>query len=186
MFLFFLIFSISLVPPSLLIPVLTGYRTQDRCVRFIYFAAVTNFIEMLTVNLIQEIYLISYFMITSSESTRRLCYMTMNLVDRLVKGIMGSSTTVITPEVKTMKDMKPLVKPRKERQETSANPGKSNKYDNVLVWRNIIIFLYVHIGGVYGLYLILTSHYSLAMFGKTLIIMVMSWAGGFGQFLLAS
>lgn len=43
--------------------------------------------------------------------------------------------------------------------ETSTNPSTNEKkpYKVELVWRNIIIFIYLHIAAIYGLYLSFTS-----------------------------
>lgn len=37
------------------------------------------------------------------------------------------------------------------------SPKKEVKYTRQLVWRNLIIFAYLHLGALYGLYLIFTS-----------------------------
>lgn len=45
----------------------------------------------------------------------------------------------------------------KENPETVNIPQTQEKFKTVLVWRNIILFFYLHVAGFYGLYLMLTS-----------------------------
>lgn len=50
--------------------------------------------------------------------------------------------------------------------QTSATKTKK-LFDSDLVWRNIIAFIYLHIGALYGLYLLFTqAKLATALFGK--------------------
>ncbi|KAJ9593734.1 hypothetical protein L9F63_014707, partial [Diploptera punctata] len=81
---------------------------------------------------------------------------------------MGSSTTVITTESTPVKEIKPLVMQRLD------EPPQEEKYH--LVWRNIIVFIYVHLATLYGFYLLLTrGNYKVVIFG-----LIYGFCGGLG------
>ena len=51
--------------------------------------------------------------------------------------------------------------------ETVNKPPTQEKYETVLVWRNILAFAYVHLAAVWGAYLLLTSaKWQTAAFGE--------------------
>ncbi|KAG7213575.1 hypothetical protein KM043_002830 [Ampulex compressa] len=56
------------------------------------------------------------------------------------------------------------------------SPKEKEKYVRKIVWRNVIIFLFLHIGAVYGLYLIFTS----AKIATTIFAFLLYQASGFG------
>ena len=51
------------------------------------------------------------------------------------------------------------------------SPKKDIKYKRKIVWRNVIIFGYLHLGALYGLYLALTSaKLATTLFGTSILI----------------
>lgn len=84
----------------------------------------------------------------------------------MAPNLLGSSTlllTEVTQEPVKCLEAKPLVKPLSQAQ---AQP-EEDEYAWTIVWRNVLGFIYLHIGFLYGFYLIF-AHAKLAttVFGK--------------------
>lgn len=48
---------------------------------------------------------------------------------------------------------------------------KKEQYKREIVWRNVLIFIYIHIGGLYGLYLLIfEADLRTFLFGKFFVI----------------
>lgn len=84
---------------------------------------------------------------------------------RMAPNLLGSSTLLlaeVTQEPKILNEAKPVVKPI-----AAPQPKIEDEYEWKIVWRNVLGFVYLHTGFLYGLYLAFT-HAKLVtiLFGK--------------------
>jgi len=52
---------------------------------------------------------------------------------------------------------KEIVRPQPEEKQEDSNKDPSKEYRLEIVWRNVMVFVYLHVAAVYGFYLLLTA-----------------------------